>query len=302
MIERIIEISSGPTQLSISHQQLVISCENKEKKTVPVEDISLLLLNHPAITMSQAVVVNLAESKAAIVYCAANQMPASISLPFSGNTLQGERLRQQIKISQPLRKRIWQSIVCCKIGRQADALEQVMGTHLRLRRMIKHVRSGDPDNIEAQAAQYYWPRLFDTSFKRERLGLFPNNLLNYGYMILRSAIARNICMSGLNPGIGLFHHNRANSFPLADDLIEVWRPLIDICVKKIYDSQNSETIKETPLMRTHKEIILSVLNKNVSVGKEFVPVKIAMRRMVASLARTFEEEKLMLVLPDKYLD
>lgn len=158
--------------------------------------------------------------------------------------------------------------------------------------MARRVRSGDSGNLEAQAAQRYWPKLMGASFRRDRFGVWPNGLLNYGYAIMRSAVARNICMSGLNPGIGLFHHNRSNSFPLADDLIEVWRPWVDLRVRGIIDKAEIEE-----LGKSEKSAVLSLLNEDVAFEEGEFPIQTAMQRMTASLARSLDENTVKLKLP-----
>ena len=297
MIGRIIDISTSSTRLSVAHNQLVIERKGEETTTVPIEDIGLLLLNSPSITMSQAVATRLAEYKAAIIFCGKQHMPISLSLPLEGHTVQGERLRQQMALSTPLRKRLWQKIVSCKIERQADVLELVTGDHKGLRAMAKRVQSGDKTNLEAQAAQRYWPCLFDKSFRRARFGARPNTLLNYGYAVFRSALARNIVMSGLHPGIGLFHAHRANSFPLADDLIEVWRPYVDLYVKNSFDTEEKESITQE-----ERRGILALFNESVPFNAQSLPMQMAMQHMVATLAKAFEEkEHKYFLLPEGFI-
>lgn len=292
MTGRIIEISNGPACLSIAHSQLVIRREGEDNKTVPVEDLALLLLNHPAIIINQSVMTKLAEANVAIIHCGGGHMPVSISLPLSGHSLQGERLRGQINAPRPLKKQLWKAIIACKIARQADVLALCTGHHQGLGEMAKRVKSGDSGNLEAQAAQRYWPKLLGPSFRRDRLGAYPNGMLNYGYAIMRSAIARNICMSGLNSGIGLFHHNRSNSFPLADDLIEVWRPWVDLRVREIVNKAKTEEFG-----KPEKQAILSLLNEDVVFEGVNFPVQTAMQRMTSSLAQSFNDGKVSIKFP-----
>lgn len=292
MTGRIIEISSGPAWLSVANSQLVIGREGENNRTTPIEDLALLLLNHPAITINQSVMARLAEANVGIVVCGGGHMPVGLSLPLSGHSLQGERLRRQIEAPLPLNKQLWKAIIECKIARQSDVLEYCTGHHQGLREMAGRVRSGDSGNLEAQAAQRYWPKLFGPSFRRDRFGTWPNGLLNYGYAIMRSAVARNICMSGLNPGIGLFHHNRSNSFPLADDLIEVWRPWVDLRARQIVEKAETDE-----LGKPEKQAILSLLNEEVAFDGATFPIQTAMQRMTVSLARSFEEKAMKLRLP-----
>lgn len=292
MSGRIVEISGGPARLSVKNGQLLVRRDGEDDRTAPVEDLALLFLNHPAITISQSVMTRLVEANVGVVFCGAGHMPVGLSLPLSGHSLQGERLRGQLDAPLPLKKRLWKAIIECKVARQADVLERCTGHHRGLRDMAGRVRSGDSGNMEARAAQRYWPRLMGPSFRRERFGAYPNGLLNYGYAVMRSAVARNICMSGLHPGIGLFHHNRANSFPLADDLIEVWRPWVDLRVRRLVDQAETEE-----LGKPEKQAILSLLNEDVAFEDAAFPVQTAMQRMTASLARSFDEREVKLKLP-----
>lgn len=292
MNSRIIDISSGPARLSVQNSQLVIALEDN-KSTVPIEDTAIVLLNHPGVSLTGAVLTALPENKVAIVHCGSNQMPVSLTLPYQGNTLQGERLRQQLGLSRPFRKRLWQRLVQTKIRMQAATLDALNIPSANIRHMARHVKSGDEKNHEAQAAQRYWPLLMGRGFRRDRNGLPPNNLLNFGYAVMRSAVARAICLSGLNPGIGLFHQSRSNSFPLADDLMEVWRPVIDWRVHQLVTTEQNIT----ELDKQTKQKLLSVFYESVSFGTESLPLLLAIQRMVTSVALSFEQNGDGLILP-----
>lgn len=295
MTDRVIDISTPSTRLRVRNEQLVVAREEQSERTVPIEDIGILIINHPSITLSQSVATRLAAAKAAIVFCGTNQMPVSLSLPLSGHNIHSVRLKQQIEASRPLKKRLWQSIVRCKIKRQGDVLLSCNKEALGLHSMARRVRSGDPDNLEAQAAQRYWPALMGKSFRRDRDGFFPNPLLNYGYAIIRSVVARSLCMAGLHPALGIFHHNRSNAFALADDVMEVWRPYIDLRVRQILDEKY-----ELEINAKGKQALLSTLNESVLFKEGCLPMQLAIQRMASSLARSFEEGNDALMLPEKF--
>ena len=221
-------------------------------------------------------------------------MPVALTLPLTGHTTHTLRLRNQIKASQPLKKRLWQSIIKCKIQRQGDVLKASQSHDYGLYAMANRVRSGDPDNLEAQAAQRYWPKLMGKSFRRDRFGAFPNAILNFGYAVTRSAVARALCSSGLHPALGIFHHNRNNNFSLADDLIEVWRPFVDFRVWKIINENTTEELN-----KNHKQAILSLMNETVTLPDGDLPMHLAIGRMASSLASSFDGHKNMLHLPQQ---
>ena len=295
MTNRIIDISSPLTRLTVKHHQLVIDTKDCPERTVPVEDIGILMINHPSIMFSQAVIIRLAEAKAAVIFCGTNQIPQALCLPLSAHHYHPARLNQQIEASKPLKKRLWQSIVKCKINRQGDALAHFNHNPKGLYEMAKRVRSGDDDNFEAQAAQRYWPQLLGKSFRRDRSGQHPNAHLNYGYAILRSVVARALCLTGLHPALGIFHSNRANSFALADDMMEVWRPFVDIRVKQIHGDRQDKDINQDD-----KQTLLSLLNETVLIEDSHMPMKLGIERSASSLARSFEDHHNHMILPGSF--
>lgn len=233
----------NPVYLSLQNNQLVIKLPEVEKNaslpesfktksviTRPVEDIGLIVLDHKQITITSGVLEALLENKSCIITCDQKSMPVGMLLPLYGNTLQNERFREQLAASIPLKKQLWQQTIKCKIENQAAMLAYCLGEeHKCMKIWANDVRSGDPDNLEARAASYYWKKLFAhiDGFTREREGDFPNNLLNYGYAILRATIARSLVSSGLLPTLGIHHHNRYNAYCLADDIMEPYRPYVD---------------------------------------------------------------------------
>ena len=295
VIKRTVEISSGPTYLSVKNGQLVIRREREVIGTVPFEDIGIVIVDHPAVTYTHGVLTSLGRVGAVLVACGADHHPATLVVPIEGNTLHTERLRLQVESSRPCGKRIWQQIVRAKIRAQAATLGLDNPKYKKLMSLAVEVGSGDPTNVEAQAAKIYWQALFpDGTFRRNRDGSPPNNLLNYGYMALRAAVARAICAAGLHPSIGFHHRNRYNAFCLADDLIEPLRPLVDRAVVEAM----SECDGRTELDKKAKHLLLSALTGRVMVGGEQRTLFDATARVAASLAETYPGQAKKLDLPE----
>jgi CRISPR-associated protein Cas1 len=297
MTDRIIDISSPSTLIKVKHHQLVIDTKDHPERTVPIEDIGILIINHPSIILTQSVITKLTEAKGAVIFCGNNQMPLALCLPIAAHHYHPARLNQQIEASKPLKKRLWQSIIQCKINRQGDVLSIFNLNADALYEMAKRVRSGDENNLEAQSAQRYWPLIMGKQFRRDRYGHHPNALLNYGYAILRSVVARALCLTGLHPALGIFHSNRSNSFALADDMMEVWRPFIDLRVKQICNEYHDQEINQNI-----KQALLSLLNETVLIEGSQLPLKIAIERSASSLAKSFEQHHNHLILPDRLIE
>lgn len=294
MIKRTIEISSGPTRLSIRNRQLVIDREGQETATVPAEDIGLLLVDHQAVSYTHSVFTILAEMGAAVVICGGTHLPDSMLMPIAANTVQTERFSAQIAAGVPLKKQLWRQSVAAKLANQAAVLEAASGSDAGIGAMAGKVRSGDPENLEAQGARRYWPRLFGRSFRRDREGEPPNNLLNYGYMATRAAMARALCAAGLLPTLGIHHRNRYNAFCLADDLMEPYRPLVDWKVVELA----RERVAPRMLGREEKAHLLGLFNHGVQIGDRRTPILLALHTTAASLARSFAEQRAQLLFPE----
>ena len=226
--ERIIDLSEEPAWLNVDTARLVISRADQARVIIPLADIAALVVSHPQAVMTHAVLAGLAREGGIAVICNEKRMPAAMLLPLEGHFVQGERFTLQAQASLPLRKRLWQSLAKAKIRAQGRALSDLWGDDAGLAQLALTVRSGDPSNVEAEAARRYWPALFrDPAFRRDRDAGGANSLLNYGYAVLRAIIARAVCAAGLHPSLGLHHHNRYDCFCLADDLMEPFRPLVD---------------------------------------------------------------------------
>lgn len=243
MIDRIIEIAN-PARLSIRDAQLVIERTQEEQFslpfTTPVSEIAVLLLAHPQVTLSQAVLSRIAEAGGSVITIDGKFLPASMLLPVQAHFLQTERFAKQMQLALPNRKRLWQQIVRAKIRAQGDLLKELHGSDDGLVALSSRVRSDDIGNLEAQAARRYWPLVFgDAKFRRGSEGPDQNRHLDYGYTVLRAAVARALCAAGLHPSIGLRHKNRYDAFCLAADVMEPFRPVIDRRVAQWLGSHDS---------------------------------------------------------------
>jgi CRISP-associated protein Cas1 len=291
MIARTVEVSGHGIRLSIEQGSMVVQRDGQAVGRVPVEDIGVLILDSMTTTYTHAVLAEVLAAGAVIIPCDAKHLPAALFLP-QNNTLQTQRLATQVAAPLPLRKSLWKQVVQAKIANQASALPEGSPVRGRLKTMVSEVRSGDPTNVEAQAAKAYWRALFeDEAFRRLPEGEPPNNLLNYGYMILRASVARAICGAGLHPSFGLHHKNRSDAFCLADDLVEPFRPLADAKVKALAAAGREEIDKET------KTELLGLLTAEIEVGGEKGPLLVALERMTASLVRCYAGEQKKLDLP-----
>lgn len=277
---------SNPTYLSVKLNQLVISFpEKEEKKTIPIEDIGVVILDSPQITVTQTVLVKLLENNTTVVTCNSSHHPIGLQLCLDGNTLQSERFQKQISASEVLKKNLWQQTIQSKIYNQAMFLQEL---GIPIRNMLlwsRSVTSGDTKNHEARAAAYYWETLLQShdNFKRERFGEYPNNFFNYTYAILRAIVARNLVGSGLLPTLGIHHKNKYNAYCLADDIMEPYRPYADKLVL--------ETIKKYPdtedINKEIKSMLLTLPVVDVNINKQQRPLLVAVTETTASLYQCF---------------
>ena len=301
---------SNPAYLSLRDAQLVIKLPEVEKAanltdafkkaqeiTRPIEDIGVVVLDHKQITITQGALEALLENNCAVVTCDSSHMPVGLLLPLVGNTTQNERFRDQLDVSQPLRKQLWQQTMQCKIRNQAAVLSQCSDAETRCMQVwANDVRSGDPDNYEARAAVYYWKNLFGhiPGFIRDREGVAPNNLLNYGYAILRAVVARSLVASGLLPTLGIHHHNRYNAYCLADDIMEPYRPYIDRLVFDITEQYGADV----ELSKDIKAELLSIPTLDVVIGGKRSPLLVGVSQTTASLYKCFSGELRKIAYPD----
>lgn len=286
----------NPAYLSVKMKQLVIRMPKKEDevRTVPIEDVGIVILDNAQITLTQVLIETLLENNCALITCGSNHLPVGLMLPLYGNTIQNERFRQQIDASLPLKKQLWQQTIQTKIINQAAVLSYSTGeNHATMQMLSQKVRSGDPDNIEGQAAVYYWKTIFnDSSFVRDRDDDGPNALLNYGYAILRAIIARSLVSSGLLPTLGIHHHNRYNAYCLADDIMEPYRPYVDKLVIDIIKECN-----DFSLSKEIKARLLSIPVSDVIINGKRSPLMVAATLTTASLAKCFSGEARKIIYP-----
>ena len=296
MIRRTVEISTPGTRLSISHRQLVVERLDLPKATLPIEDLGVVIVDDVRATYTQSVFLALLEAGAAVIVTGRDHLPAGMMLPLDAHHVQTERHRAQVETSAPVRKRAWQAIVQAKIKQQAIVLSHFTGGHGGLAPMARRVRSGDPDNLEAQAAQRYWPRLFGKAFRRDREAEGVNALLNYGYAVVRAAAARALVAAGLIPSLGVHHRHRGNPFCLADDLLEPYRPYVDWRVRQMA-GDGEEPVPDLSERETRAEL-LSLLNETIRVGGRREPMLLALHASSASLRRALTGGDRSLMLPE----
>lgn len=316
MIKRTIEVSRQATHLSVRHGQLVIQPIGEDKsqaRTVPCEDIGVVLISHPAVTYTHRALASLAEAGAAVVVCGDNHLPAGMLLPISTHTQVVSRVQAQINATLPAQKRLWQQLVIAKVTRQADNLPPEHPIARALRELAAEVKSGDSTHIEGQAARLYWSAwltpsennvpairtvadqtFVPTTFKRDQDGLDPvNAMLNYGYAVLRAALGRAIVSAGLVPALGIQHCHRANAFALADDLIEPFRPLVDARVRELHHQGRGQE----GLDQLTKAALLGLLTHPVTFDQTRGPLMVALHRYLASFVDCLGDVRQKLRIP-----
>lgn len=293
MIKRTLYFGN-PAYLSIKLDQLVIQKPKEESKTtVPIEDIGIVLLDHQQITITHEVLRRLQANKAAIISCNKQHLPSGLMLPIEGNYTQSKTQKYQINASVPLKKQLWQQTVIAKIRNQKLLLKFLELPYKRLQILETRVQSGDPSNIEGQAAAYYWRTLFK-DFKRDRHGDPPNNLLNYGYIVLRAIIARALVSSGLIPTFGIFHKNQYNAYALADDIMEPYRPFVDHIVYDLFNNYEIDNFLNTEA----KKRLLSIATSDAMFAKKRSPLMVGLSFTTKSLADCFSGVKRKITYPE----
>lgn len=292
---------SHPAYLSLRNKLLSVRLEKHDgeperEATIPIEDIGFVVLDNRQITITHGALSALLDNNASLVTCNESHMPVGLMLPLEGNTIQSERFQSQLSASLPLRKQLWQQTVQQKILNQAALLRELHSTETgNMQHWAADVHSGDSTNLEGRAAAFYWNQMFPTlpSFTRSREGEYPNNLLNYGYAILRAVIARALVGSGMLPTLGIHHHSRYNAYCLADDIMEPYRPFVDRLVV--------ETMAEccdVEVTTNIKRRLLTVPTLDVRIGGQRSPLMVAASQTTASLARCFAGESRRITYPE----
>lgn len=286
MIKRTVYIGNA-AYLKLKQQQLVIEQPDTKtiKGTVPIEDIALLMLDHYQITLSNQLLIKLQGNTVAIVSCDTHHLPFGLMLPLYGHTQYSERVKYQIEASEALKKQLWKQTIEYKIKNQQALLKLNKKPYEPMDLYWKTIKSGDTTNCEAKAAQHHWKHLFE-NFTRDRYGNAPNNLLNFGYAVLRSIVARALVSSGLLPVVGIFHRNKYNPYCLADDIMEPYRPFVD---KMVYNYISTYGIPET-LTKEHKAYLLTIATQDVFIDGVVRPLIVAVTTTTASLYKCYTGE------------
>ena len=295
MIRKTIEFATRGTRLSVANRQLVIERPDMPKASLPIEDLGVVIVDDSQASYTQAVFIELLAAGATIMVTGKDHLPAGLMLPLDAHHVQTERHLAQVEATEPVRKRIWQALIVAKIAQQGAVLEHFTPDHGGLIPLSRRVRSGDPDNLEAQAAQRYWPRLFGKDFRRDRGAEGINAALNYGYAVVRAAAARAVVAAGLIPSLGVFHSNRGNPFCLVDDMFEPYRPYVDWRVKSLVLEQGNPVPDLSDL--AVRAALLSIFNETVRVGDRRYPLLLALHQTAASLCRALTGGDRTLALP-----
>ncbi|MFV0531148.1 MAG: type II CRISPR-associated endonuclease Cas1 [Flavobacteriales bacterium] len=295
MLYRSIYIGN-PAYLKLKDEQMRVICpETKtEKGRVPVEDLGLLMLDHFQITLSHQLIQKMMGNNVVVISCDAHHLPHGIMLPMYGHTEHSQRVKDQMEASEPLKKQLWKQTVEAKIKNQTEVLKQLETYYEPMLQYLDNVKSGDTTNMEGIAAQHYWKYLIAPDFLRERFGESPNQFFNFGYAVLRSIVARAVVETGLLPVLGIFHKNKYNPYCLADDMMEPYRPFVDLLVMKWLE-ENPQSEK---LTKEFKAYLLQIATYDVKVEEKKRPLLVAVKSTVSSLYKCYTGEKRQIAYPD----
>lgn len=291
-MDQIVDISQDGRHLSRERGFLKVETAGEELGRVPLDQIAAVIVHAHGVTWSNSLLVELAERGAPVVLCAANHQPRALLCPLDAHHAQNARMRAQWEAPAPLIKQAWKRIVIAKIRMQAAALAAIGQPPAPLEHLVRSVQSGDSGNVEAQAARLYWPMMMGRDFRRDADLPDVNGLLNYGYTVLRAATARAVAAAGLHPTIGLFHSHRGNAFALADDLMEPFRPLVDLAARAIAAREGPDVSPKA------KRSLAELIALDLPLTGATSPVSVALSRLATSLAQSFESRRLSLALPE----
>lgn len=293
MIKRVL-CFENPARLSLKLAQMVVELQDVTR-TLPIEDIGVVILDHKQITITHALIDALLANNVAIVTSNDKHLPVGLMLPLDGNTLQSERFRAQIDASEPLKKQMWQQTIVAKILGQAHVLGTQLIEHNNMLKWAKDVRSGDTENMEARAAAFYWRNMFEKDeFIRDPQGLPPNNLLNYGYSIVRAMMARALVGAGLLPTLGIHHHSRYDAYCLADDIMEPYRPFVDMKVLEMWKNGGITS----DISSDQKRELLGITTMDVSISGHRSPMMLAIQTTAQSVQKCYSGEARKIIYPD----
>ena len=293
MIKRVL-CFENPARLSLKLAQMVVELQDLTR-TLPIEDIGVVILDHKQITITHALIDALLANNVAIVTSNDKHLPVGLMLPLDGNTLQSERFRAQIDASEPLKKQMWQQTIVAKILGQAHVLGTQLIKHNNMLKWAKDVRSGDTENMEARAAAFYWRNMFEKdAFIRDPQGLPPNNLLNYGYSIVRAMMARALVGAGLLPTLGIHHHSRYDAYCLADDIMEPYRPFVDMKVLEMWKNGGITS----DISSDQKRELLGITTMDVNISGHRSPMMLAIQTTAQSVQKCYSGEARKIIYPD----
>lgn len=285
---------SNPCTLTVKNDQLqIVNRESGAINSVPLSDIAVLELDSPAVNLN-SYLLSKAASENIVIISTQSHLPIGVNIPLYSNTLHTRRLKEQVNCTDRAIKRMWQFIIQTKILLQAENLKAKGKSFVRLLRYAEQVLTGDKTNREALASAYYWKELFGEDFVRSSGRNYPNNMLNYGYAIVRTSMARAIVAAGFHPALGLHHRNQYNAFCLADDLMEVYRPFVDSFVYNHLDKFPADD----EMTREQKETLISIIYQDVAIGGQTSPMQIAIQKTANSLINSYSAKKNQLLLPD----
>lgn len=295
MITRSIYIGN-PAYLKLKDNQMKVICpETKELKgSVPVEDLGLLMLDHFQITISHQLIQKMMGNNVVVISCDAHHLPNGMMLPMYGHTEHSDRVKHQLNASEPLKKQLWKQTVTDKIENQTEVLKQLGNYFEPMLEYKANVKSGDATNMEGIAAQHYWKHLINPDFLRERFGESPNQFFNFGYAVLRSIVARSLVETGLLPIMGIFHRNKYNPYCLADDVMEPYRPFVDMLVVQWLE-QHPDTEE---LTKDFKAYMLRIATKDVKIDGKIRPLMVAVKVTATSLFKCYSGEKRQIAYPE----
>lgn len=291
-MQRVVDIETDGLYLAVYRGFLTVSDGGQEKGRIALDDIGALIVHAHGVSWSSHVFVRLSERAVPIVICGANHAPVACIWPMEGHHLQGARMRAQAAAAKPLTKQMWRRIVAAKIRMQGEILRRNGAEAGAFSLLARRVRSGDPENVEAQAARRYWKALFGSDFSRDQQGEGANGLLNYGYTVLRALVSRAVCAAGLHPTLGIFHSNRANAFASADDLMEPYRPLVDQIVLDLMRGGEQDVTAGT------KQALARIGTLDLPTPVGISPLSVQVQRFVQSVATSFETGAVDLELPE----
>mgnify|MGYP003665919103 CR=1 FL=1 len=292
MIGRVVEVAREGAHLSLDRGFMRVSESGEEVGRIAVEDMSALIVRGYGATVSVNLCARPSDAGIPVVLCGANQSPDALIWPVRGHFEQGRRMQAPAEVGRPLHKRLWRDLVAAKIKAQATVLDHFGKHDERLLQMARTLKSGDPENVEAQAARRYWPQLMGEEFRRERDADGVNAMLNYGYTVLRAAAARSILAAGLHPSLSVHHESRGDALRLADDLMEPFRPYVDLAVARRAERAETELNKET------KAALAAVLTLDLAGPNGARPLQSCLNFLATSLALIYLGQSRKLDLPD----